>query len=118
MFFYGTSKRENCGIGGIIIILDSHKVIFKADSGRGFDNKAEGLAVRTLLKLALEEDIRELTVCGDSKLWVENLNERKNLMNANLQVMGANLKKLEGAFSSLRICLFFQRTKHAIKSSF
>ena len=60
-------------MGGILVIFYSHKVTFKENSGRGTNNKDEGLVLKYFLKLSLEASIKDFRVYGDSKLWIESM---------------------------------------------
>ena len=55
-----------CGVGGLLYINDDHYVTFKVGLGSGTNNLAEIFSLKLLLTLALEKQISNMQIFGDS----------------------------------------------------
>ena len=91
-FFYGACKVHIIGLGGILVIVKSLTIIFRANSGSRMNNERHSLALRVLMKIALEENIKYFYVFGDYELCVAFMNKNKQIFNINLQGIGNKLK--------------------------
>ena len=62
--FDGACPRENthCRLWGILFLSNYHLIDFKSKYGRWTNNREEILALRTLIKLSLEEEVDDLLV--------------------------------------------------------
>ena len=72
-FFDKVCERDDiiCGLGGILYFLNTLSISFKANGGKGSNNKAKYQALRTLLKTTIGENVKDLKVFGDSSLVVD-----------------------------------------------
>jgi ribonuclease HI len=95
---------------------DAHYITFKANSGRGTNNMAEFLALKTLLKLALDLGVNNLQVYGDSSFVVNWMQGNQQLHNIDLHGIGEDLKKLASAYISFRICHIFRELNQMANS--
>ena len=79
-----------------------------ANSEPDSNNIATSLALREMLKLALEENITNMLMHGDSEIRVDFMNGRNILYNNNLQGIEKCLEKLDGAFNTFHIVHIFK----------
>ena len=79
-----------------------------ANSEPDSNNIAKGLALREMLKLALEENITNILMHGDSEIRVDFMNGRNILHNNNLQGIEKCLEKLDGDFNTFHIVHIFK----------
>ena len=91
-------------------------IIFMENKGKGTNNRDEGLELRELLNLSLDEDIKDFYGYGDSKLRVEFMKGGKFLHNINPQGIGNNLKNLARSFNSFQICHILQEQNDSTNS--
>ena len=63
-FFYGAFKDHIFRLGGILVISESLNIIFRANSGSRMNNEGHSLALRVLMKIALEENIKDSMYLG------------------------------------------------------
>jgi ribonuclease HI len=70
-YFDGAAQRKPPigGAGGILYLSDSHFLKFKVGIGRSTNNKAELLALKLTLRLAVEHGVQKLQVMGDSMVF-------------------------------------------------
>jgi ribonuclease HI len=112
-FFDGVSQDKGsiCGAGGCLYITDDHFFLLKAGLGRGTNNHAELLALKFLLKLAMNQVITKMQVDGDSEVilyWVKGSYGMGNLI---AHTISEQVKIIESMFSS--IC-FLHRFRYLI----
>ena len=75
------------GSGGVIYFSEKHKVQAKFAPGHCTNNKAELTALHTVLNLAININISQLQVFGDSKMVID-------WVNRNIQINSPHLQQL------------------------
>jgi ribonuclease HI len=71
----------SCGVGVVLFISHSHYIHIGYAPGGGTNNRAELIALWTLLETTKEKNLTKLQVFGDSKLvidWARGLNNIQN----------------------------------------
>ena len=71
-YFYGSAigNLKVCGAGGILFLSADHFITFKAGLGFGTNNMAKLYALKLLLIMALDKQINNIQVFGDSLLVI------------------------------------------------
>ena len=94
-FFDGASQEEPLlgGAGGVLYLNEYSKTEITFAPGQGTNNKAELSALWVVLKIAAEKNVRNLQICGDSKLTID-------WENSNLQINATHLQHLLKAIRS------------------
>ena len=73
VYFDGASQGELPlrGSGGVLFLNEPTKTKITFSPGLGTNNKVELSALWSVLKIAAEKNVRELQLCGDSKLAID-----------------------------------------------
>ena len=85
-FFYGSASGDPqiCGAGEILFLKDDHFFTFKAGLGVGTNNLAELYALKLLLILALDKQLSNIQVFGDSLLVINWITGKFRIHNLQL----------------------------------
>lgn len=84
--FNGASQGHppSIGVGVVLFLNQSHYINIRYAPGGGSNNKAELIALWTLLETAKQKDVRKLQVLGDSKLVIDWAKWKISIQNINL----------------------------------
>jgi ribonuclease HI len=72
-YFDGASQGHppRCGVGVVLYIIHNHYIFIRYVLGQGSNNRAEFIALWTLLETTKEKNVSKLQVMGDSKLVID-----------------------------------------------
>jgi ribonuclease HI len=87
----------NCGVGVVLFINQNHYIYIRYAPGGGTNNRAELIALWTLLETTKQKDIWKLQVLGDSKLVIEWAQGKISIQNNNLTSV---MREIQLAFQS------------------
>ena len=101
-FFDGASQGEPLlgGAGGILYMNEMSKTEILFAPGQGTNNKAELSTLWLVLKIVTEKNVKNLQICGDSKLTID-------WANGKLQINAPHLQHLLRAIKSQLIHSLF-----------
>ena len=99
-FFYGfaSGNPQVCGTGVILFLKDDHYFTFKARLGVGTNNFVELSTLKLLLILALEKQISNIQVFGDSLLVINWISGKFRIHNLQLAQILQEVNKLSNLF--------------------
>jgi len=102
-YFNGACQGPDspCSLGGILYITDSHFFQFKASLGRGTNYYGKFMALKYLMKLALEKGLVQLQVLGDSQLVISWMQRQLLVHNATLLPLAEQLKENTSHFNKI-----------------
>jgi ribonuclease HI len=88
-YFDGASQGHPpmCGVGVVLYIKQNHYIHIRYAPGTRSNNRAEFIALWTLLETTIKKDARKLQVFGDSKLvidWANGKNSAQDIRLANI----------------------------------
>jgi hypothetical protein len=93
---------------------NSYHIAFKSFYGEGTNNPTKLLALKYMLKLAMEMGVWDLQVFGNSPLVVNWILYTQYVHNIYLQGIGSHLKEIAGAFKIFRIVNIFRELKKSL----
>ena len=95
-FFDGASQGDPPlgGLGGVIYFSDKHKVQANFYPSHCTNNKEELAALHTVLNLAINNNISQLQVFGDSKMVVDWVNRKIQINAPSLQQLLRAIRRL------------------------
>ena len=104
-FFDGASQGDPPlgGSGGVIYFSDKHKVQENFSPGHCTNNKEELAALHTVLNLAININISQLQVFGDSKMVIDWVNRNIQINSPHLQQLLRAIKRILEHFTGFNI---------------
>jgi ribonuclease HI len=104
-YFDGVSQGHppSCRVGVVMFINQNHYIYIRYAPGQGSNNKAELIAMWTLLETTKKKDIKKLQVMADSKLAIESTQGKLEIQNDNLENI---LRHIKLAFPSFEWIYF------------
>ena len=104
-FFDGASQGDPPlgGSGGVLYFSDKHKLQAKYAPRHCTNNKGELEALHLVLNLALNNNITQLEVFGDSKMVVEWVNRKIQINSPHLQQLLNAIRRMLELFIGFRI---------------
>ena len=102
-FFDGESQGEALvgGEGGILYMNEMSKTEIFFSPCQGTNNKAELSALWSVLKIATKKNVKNLQICGDSKLTIDWANGKLQINAPHLQHLLRAIKSQVERFDSL-----------------
>jgi ribonuclease HI len=93
-YFDGASQGHppSCRVGVVMFINQNHYIYIRYAPGQGSNNRAELIAMWTLLEMTKQKDIKKLQVMGDSKLAIEWAQGKLEIQNVNLENILRDIK--------------------------
>ena len=103
-FFYEASQGEPTisGAGGVIHLYETHKISFKLGLGRATNSKAEISMLWATLNIAKDKQIDKLNIYGDSKIVIEWVQIRNNIIAPHLQNLLRAIRSLHPSFETIQ----------------
>jgi len=101
-FFDGASQNNVCGGGALLYLSEDHFFQMAVGLGEGTNNYAEILSLKILLAFALEKNVKNISIYGDSMNvinWTNGIQQCCHLMLENLMEEVMSLKSLYESFS-------------------
>jgi len=86
-FFDGASQNNLCGGGALLYLSEDHYFKIAIGLGEGSNNYAEILSLKMLLAFAIEQNVKDITIYGDSMNvinWTKGTQRCINLILENL----------------------------------
>jgi len=84
-FFDGASNNNLCGGGALLFLTENHYFKISIGLGEGSNNYAEILSLKLLLVFAIEQNVKDITVYGDSMNVINWTKGTQRCINLNLQ---------------------------------
>jgi ribonuclease HI len=102
-FFYGATINEGsiCGAGGSMKIVYDPNITWFFNSGSGTNTKAELVGVWASLFMANLLDICQLQLMGDSKVVIDWMQRKGNLLATKIEGWKRRVRTLEKKFQDL-----------------
>ena len=91
------------GLGGVIYFSDKHKVQANFYPSHCTNNKEELAALHTVLNLAINNNISQLQVFGDSKMVVDWVNKKIQINAPHLQQLLRAIRRILELFTGFNI---------------
>ena len=91
------------GSGGVLYFSEKHKVQAKYAPGNYTNNKAELAALHKVLDLAINSNISQLQVFGDSKMVVDWVNKKIQINAPHLQQLLRAIRRILDLFLGFNI---------------
>lgn len=99
-FFDGASQNNLCGGGALLYLSDDHFFKIAVGLGEGTNNHAEILSLKLLLAFAIEQNITEISIYGDSKNVINWINGTQRCFNSNLENLLEEVLLLKSSFEA------------------
>ena len=104
-YFDGASQGDPPlgGLGGVLYLSENHKIQARFAPGNCTNNKVELAALHLVLNLAINNNISQLQVFGDSKMVVDWVNRKIQINAPHLQQLLNAIRRLLEFFTGFRI---------------
>jgi len=99
-FFDGASQNNLCGGGAVLFLSDNHYFKIAIGLGEGSNNYAEILSLKLLLAFATEQNIKDITIYGDSKNVINWTKGTQRCINIILQNLLEDVLMLVSSFET------------------
>jgi len=99
-FFDGASQNNLCGGGALLYLSDDHFFKIAIGLGEGTNNYAEILSLKMLLVFAIEHNVKELSIYGDSMNIINWTNGTQRCVNLKLENLLEEVLMLKSSFET------------------
>jgi len=110
-FFDGASQNNRCGGGAILYLSEDHHFRIAIGLGEGSNNFAEILSLKALLAFALEQNVKDITIYGDSMNVINWTKGTQRCINLNLENLLEDVLLLKSSFETCT-CHHIYRTQN------
>jgi len=110
-FFDGASQNNLCGGGALLYLSEGHYFRIAIGLGEGTNNLAEILSLKLLLVFAIEKNVKNITIYGDSKNVINWTNGTQRCLNLKLENLLEDVLALKLSFEDFQ-CHHIYRTQN------
>jgi len=100
-FFDGASQNNLCGGGALLYLNDGHYFRIAIGLGEGTNNLAEILSLKMLLVFAIDHNIKNITIYGDSMNVINWINGTQRCLHLKLENLLEEIMALKLTFEEI-----------------